>query len=185
MNEHREHPSALPRLLYYVSHSGSQATFAPEQGIRARDTQSYFPYPNMESAFVKSLQEHFNWGSSTPSPYISVMANKVHAENWALDCEARTNTETYVHEISKRKLMTSYVFKAVSLAEALHFQLPRRARNKSEYLVLHRIPRKAIVRSRSSIEIRRGKIALFLSLTWLFIASHILLLGIFLVMAGA
>ena len=102
MNQHRVKSNEVPRRLYFVFHDDLQVKIYPGYEIKAKDSHSYFPYPNTEEDFARSLEDHLDWESKVPIPYISVISGLTHAENWALDCAARKGSKTYLYEIRSK-----------------------------------------------------------------------------------
>lgn len=146
MNDYRVKKAQVPRRLYFVQHARSQ-TEDTGDAFRARDYQSFYPYPNTRDQFAKSVSNHLDWSSRAASPYISLMSDKQHAENFALVMAQRTGLPVTIHDINTSRIGTSYIFNVPHLRKALKLELNPEAQNQSEYLVLHRIPKRAIIRS--------------------------------------
>ncbi|WEW61790.1 hypothetical protein PRK78_007286 [Emydomyces testavorans] len=153
MNDCRVPKGHVPPRLYYVRHARSQAYDDFSGGFRARDYGRFYPYSDTQAEFSKSVENHLDWSSREPSPYLSVMSDRNHADNFALVMQSRTGYVAEVYEINARRLNTSYIFNVPYLMEELRLSVRPDAMNASEYLVLHRIPGQAVVGCRTTKDI--------------------------------
>jgi hypothetical protein len=156
-------PTVVPKTVYRVDYSGSQTTFSPTAGFLARNQSTIINTPQQIQRFAIP---HLLWQSNISSPFISVFADKEHAERWARDLAERNNSNSlyYVVAIDTEKLARGPIFRAADILagrvlsemeEGLHF---------SEYLVLHRIPGQAL---REEIIVSAGVVS-----TWQNLGLH-------------
>jgi hypothetical protein len=100
--------SSRPSALYRVQHPESHTKSSAREGLvsSALDANELQFIPSTElSAFIKSIKSHRNQCHS-PSPYISLFADKAEAESWAIAAEDIFGKEAYVVEINvKHSLM--------------------------------------------------------------------------------
>jgi len=156
-------PRKLPTTtLYRVQYDGCMTIYNPPSGLSARDNQTVYDRErdDMFTDFGGAVEDHLCWRKNRRSPFISLFANKRHAENWALDWSERHQGRLCdVFEINAPELVGSYVFHAYELWESLCLQVPAKAEASipNEYLVTHGIPRRAIVGRRNTEDIRRGE----------------------------
>ncbi|KAI1931098.1 hypothetical protein LOZ58_003576 [Ophidiomyces ophidiicola] len=144
MNDYRVSTEQVPNRLYYVHHGRSQANTM--DGIKAQDPTFFHAHNHALYIYKESVEDHLEWTCRKPSPYISLMAHKEHAENFARLMSRKTGRPSQVFHINGKKLNTSYVFEVRHLRKALCLSLKPSAQIDSEFLVLHRVPEKAIIR---------------------------------------
>ncbi|KAL6889457.1 hypothetical protein HDV57DRAFT_486940 [Trichoderma longibrachiatum] len=139
----------LPERFYRVTYPGSP--------IRDEDTGDFTSDTKLDISddldLKQVVEDHFYWRRE-PSPFISVFCDERQARNWVCKRVEKLNcsmNEVYISEISTAKLPAgTSVFDATFLADVLDIY---HAYSVDEYLVLHRIPCVAIVRTRSMEEI--------------------------------
>ena len=146
--------------LYRIQYDGCMTTYSPCFGLAARDTETV--YTDSDDIFIDfggAVEDHLCWQKRRYSLFISLFANKRHAENWALDWSARHDGRLcYILEIKATELVGGHVFNADELRRTLLLCVPERAEASiaDEYLVTHRIPPRAIVSRRNTEDIKRG-----------------------------
>ncbi len=154
-------PRQLPiARLYRVPYEGCMTIYDQVLGFTARDTRSFYSVDDdIFVDFGGAVEDHLCWRPTRLSIFISLFANKRHAEYWALKWSARHNGKLCeVFEIDAAKL-GYYVFDAEELRQGLSLHVPSGAEASilDEYLVAYEIPRRAIVGRRSSEDIQRGE----------------------------
>jgi hypothetical protein len=133
-------PRRIPEKLYRV-HLPDSWTALDYTGFVAADTEPLCPRD--ERTLARRLRSHDDRHSKVPSIFISVFSDRTHAENWA--SKVSRNKQFLIAEINGWFLRDSYVFNARNVHARLGLRIPRAAGNEDEYLVLHYIPRDAIV----------------------------------------
>lgn len=91
---------------------------------------------------------------------MSLLANKLHAENWALDWSKHNgNKWCAVYEIKTSKLAGSAIYHADKLRERLKVVVRREAEAsiRDGYLVVGTVPASAILPSQTTEDIRNGE----------------------------
>jgi hypothetical protein len=72
----------LPGVLWKVTHPGSQHNLNPTNGeMSARATRD--DTISDQAGLKQRVSDHFNWSSSEPSCFLSVLTGEEHARNWA------------------------------------------------------------------------------------------------------
>lgn len=155
-------PRTLPTVtLYRVQYDCSMTMYHPVSGLTAKDTKTFYDeYDDIFVDFGGAVEDHLCW-KKIPSLFISLFADKRHAENWALKwSESRSGNICEVLEINASKLVGSLVFHADELRKCLGLYVPLRAEGSilGEYLVAWNIPRRAIVGYRSTKDIQKGRL---------------------------
>jgi hypothetical protein len=140
-------------VFWRVEDAGSQARTVHRRGVLTRewhDEKLDFGdrYGSKRNKLAWSLQEHFDWGSTCSSPYISVYSDKRTAEKEAERRvrEGRRDVTITKIDVSEPKEEVQYR-NARKLARRLDCWIPERAWHNSEHewLFLHHIPRWAVV----------------------------------------
>lgn len=136
-------PTSIPSTFYRVGYAGSQTSFSPTVGFRARNIRTIIANTQQLHFYASA---HFNWASNIISPFISVFADRTHAECWARGFSERNGgKECYVVAISTAALGRGPIFRTADLIDA-GVQSPMEAsQHWSEYLVLYRIPVAALI----------------------------------------
>ncbi|OCL03178.1 hypothetical protein AOQ84DRAFT_227877 [Glonium stellatum] len=136
-------PTSIPSALYRVDYPGSQTSFSPTEGFRARNMHTIIANVQQLHFYASA---HFNWASNISSPFISVFADRTRAEHWACGfSEGDGGKECYVVAISTAALGRGPIFRAADLIGA-GVQSPIVAsQHWSEYLVLYRVPVAALI----------------------------------------
>ena len=153
----RELPTAT---LYRVQYDGCMTIYRPFSGLTARDTETF--YTEQDDIFVDfggAVEDHLCWRPAHLSIFISLIANKRHAENWALDWSAsHDGRPCEVFEINASELAGLYVFHADEIRKCLSLHVPSRAEASilEEYLVAYRVPQRVIVGHQNTEDIQRG-----------------------------
>jgi len=155
-------PRELPTTtLWRVQYPDSQTAFDSSASLTARDTKTiYTDFDDIFVDFGGAVEDHLWWPERRPSIFISLFANRWHAENWALRwSDDHGGRECTVYAISACALEGSYVYQAEELRRAMCLQVPAEAEASilNEYLVAHRIPAEAILGCRTTEDIRRGE----------------------------
>ena len=147
----------LPAELYRVQYPKCQTTYCSATGLRARDTSTFYS-ENEKDAFRQSIVNQFTWSWRQPTPYITVFSDKKHAQNWALSYSRRVGDSCEVIRIDSRELRHVYVFKLSDLQARLDCEVPVGASQHVEgaCVCLHRIPKRAILGSKTTEEIKDG-----------------------------
>ena len=88
--------------------------YHPFSGLTAKDTETFYDeYYDIFVDLVVAIEDHLCW-RKIPSLFISLFANKNHAENWALKWSARHDGKLCeVFEINASKLVGLCVFHVV------------------------------------------------------------------------
>ena len=157
MDQLRFDLTSLLAELYRVQYPDCRTTNCPATGLHARDTSTFYS-ENEKDAFRQSIVNQFTWGWRQPTPYIAVFSDKKHAEDWALSYSRRVGDLCEVIRIDSRELRDVYIFKLSDLQTRLNFDVPERASQHVEgaFLCLHRIPKGAILGSKTTEEITEG-----------------------------
>ncbi len=152
----RQLPSAT---LYRVQYDGCETIYHPISGLTAQDTETFYDdYDDIFVDFGRAVKDHLCWRRVT-SLFISLFADKQHAENWALHWSAHHGGRScQVFEISASKMVGSYVFHADEIRKTLGLRVPPMAEASipDEYLVAWNIPQRAIVGCQTTEHIQRG-----------------------------
>jgi len=104
------------------------------------------------------VEDHVLW-RSRPSIFISLFANKRHAENWALSWSARHNGDVCkIFEINAFSL-TECVYQAEEIQRSCCSHIPEAAKASiaDEYLVAYHIPIQAVERSWTTEDVKRKR----------------------------
>ncbi|MCJ1385853.1 hypothetical protein MMC17_008977, partial [Xylographa soralifera] len=113
----------LTATLYRVQYDSCMTIHHPSSGLTAKNTETF--YDECYDTFVdfgSAVEDHLHW-RKVPSLFISLFANKRHAENWALKWSARHYGKSCeVFEINASELV--YVFHADELRKHLGLQVP-------------------------------------------------------------
>ena len=116
-------PRKLPTArLYRVQYDGCMTIHRHFSGLTARDTEIF--YTERDDMFVDFdgvVEDHLCWEWAHLSIFISLFANKRHAENRALDWSAR--------QIKASELVGLYVFHADEIRKCLNLHVPSVAWN--------------------------------------------------------
>jgi hypothetical protein len=146
--------------LYRIQYNDCKTTYSPLYGLSARDTETFYTdRDDIFNDFGGAVEDHLCWRKERDSLFISLFADKRHAENWALDWSARHDDRLcQIFEIKASELVGGYVFHADELRRTLHLHVPEGAEAsiRDEYLVTYRIPPQAIVSCRNSEDIKQG-----------------------------
>jgi hypothetical protein len=135
----------IPQTLYRVDYDDTLTTYDSEMGFQAGDTTTFLSDFQIE-LFVISVEAHRDWHSRIRSPYISLFSDRENAENWATRWELYNSRPCQIVEIDGTRLADSRVYCVRDLQNQFGLSGPRN----SEYLCLHRIPKKAIVSRQST-----------------------------------
>jgi hypothetical protein len=153
-------PRKLPTAtLYRVQYDGCMTIYPHFSGLIARDTETF--YTEQDDIFVDfggAVEDHLCWRPARRSIFISLFANKRHAENWALHWSAQHYGRLCeVFEINASEL-GSYVFHADEIRKCLGLHVPSTAEASilDEYLVAYRVPQRAIAGRQTTEDIQRG-----------------------------
>jgi hypothetical protein len=131
--------------LYHVETVASATKFTENGALVAGGTHHSRQIVSAYSAYF--LQEHFNWASTSASPFISLFGREKHAKKWAAAlAKKKPGTVCTVLQIDPAELSGKNVFDAQTLVANLQVMLPQSARSQvdGEFLVLHSIPARAI-----------------------------------------
>ncbi|KAL8793811.1 MAG: hypothetical protein Q9195_003641 [Heterodermia aff. obscurata] len=138
-------PGYVPRRLYRVDYEDAWSEYIPELGFQAATTTHEHLLADYPALFIESLENHLDWKSRVPSPYISLFSQKLHAENWALKwMERHPGKECCVFEINGMKLDRACLFRPYSMGDSLGADSWV---DPHEYLCLHFVPEDAIIAS--------------------------------------
>jgi len=143
--------SSRPSSLYRVQHPQPHTKSSALEGLvsSALEVNKLQFIPSTElSAFIKSIKSHRNQCHS-PSPYISLFADKAEAESWAIAAEDIFGKEAYVVEINvKHPLMQKatvwFVQDIQDKTSDWQGIGPLTEVRSSEWLVLREIPLQAV-----------------------------------------
>ncbi|RVD87269.1 uncharacterized protein DFL_001511 [Arthrobotrys flagrans] len=173
----------------HASSSGSRSNVLPDFRLRVRDLPQYLyrvhssyesitEYTSSEGfispsnreinlrgpEFISALIKHLNWGSTSPSPFISTFANESHARGWAkkfLENPGRDSNMVQIMKINPRQIRSEgngrmpiiWVKEVVDRMREADFEILPEGRNdrqiKDEYLCLYQVPYGAIVEART------------------------------------
>jgi hypothetical protein len=158
-------PTQLPtQRLYRIQYDGCMTTFDLHSGFAAGDTETFYNESyDMFVDFGGAVEDHLSWNRNRPSLFISLFANKRHAENWALSWSDRHNGD--VCEISEiNASLTGYLYHAEEILRYCGLHIPEAAKASiaDEYLVAHHIPIQAAERSWTTEDVKRGKSLVFI-----------------------
>jgi len=149
----RELPTAT---LYRVQYDGCMTIHDHFSGLTARGTKTIYT----ERDFRGAVEDHLCWERVHLSIFISLFANKRHAENWALDWNANHHGRPCeVFKINASELAGLYVFHADEIRKYLNLHVPSKAKASilDEYLIAYSVPQRAIVGRQSTKDIQRGR----------------------------
>ncbi|KAF2200522.1 hypothetical protein GQ43DRAFT_70119 [Delitschia confertaspora ATCC 74209] len=141
-SRHEPTPTAVPRTVYRVDYMSSQTTFNKTDGFRARNQTTII---NTPSTLQKYAMPHLAWQTNFSSPFISVFADKQHAERWARTFAEKNGDKCYVVSVDTTKLARGPIFRAADLLADVELSPAEESMHFSEYLVLHRIPGMALI----------------------------------------
>ena len=137
----------LPETLWRVTHGNTKSLFQNGDIVAVDDTREF----RDDADLADAVQDHVNWYSGQPSCFLSVFTNKIHACNWGKQREQMGYGPVYVHEISTDLFPAgTYVLDIKVLIDELDIVHPHSA---NELLILHRIPARAIVATKSPLGI--------------------------------
>jgi hypothetical protein len=147
--------------LYRVQYDSCMTIFDRLSSFAARDTETFYDERyDMFVDFGGAVEDHLSWNKNRPSLFISLFANKRHAENWALRWSERHNgIVCEIFEINGFSLAGLFVYHAEELLRFLPLHIPEAAEASiaDEYLLAHHIPIQAVERSWTSEDVKRGK----------------------------
>jgi hypothetical protein len=150
--------------LYRIQYDGCMTTFDRCSGFAARDTETFYNEDcDIYGDFGGAVKDHLSWHRSRPSIFISLFANKRHAENWALSWSARHNGDVCkIFEINALSL-TECVYQAEEIRRSCCSHIPEAAKASiaDEYLVAYHIPIQAVERSWTTEDVKRSKSLIF------------------------
>jgi hypothetical protein len=146
---------AFPDNLLYRVYSDSSVSQYHEQVGFFSGTRRLQPRmfgrrsPQQTEQLTEALDNHLHWGNRRPTPFISVYESKRDAFACAMARVGKGETGVAVAYINRDKLGCR-LRKVTGLANELRYTIPKKFRNnaKSEWIVLHRIPKRAIVHLR-------------------------------------
>ena len=161
MNFFNLDPRQLPTsTLYRIQYDGCMTIFNPHSGFASRDTKTF--YTQRDGIFVDfggAVESHLSWDKDRPSFFISLFADKRHAENWALSWSARHDDKMCeIFKINASSLVGLSVFHAEELWRCLCLHVPEAAEASiaDEYLVARRIPYSAVLGRWTTEDVKRG-----------------------------
>lgn len=134
----------------------SLTTYDIDEGLKAQN----IPAINNKEDFGDAVTWHLTWDHECRSMFISLFSDKRHAENWMLQRKSQYRSKNCtILEIYTAELGNSKVFRAEKIVDILSLPIPKKASASvaKEYLVAHRIPPVAIVRTQSVEEYEKGK----------------------------
>ncbi|KAF2808699.1 uncharacterized protein BDZ99DRAFT_418067, partial [Mytilinidion resinicola] len=136
-------PLSLPPFLYRVDYPGSRTVLTATGFVAANTTTTI----SSTTALRHHASAHFDWRSRSPSPFISLFADRAHAINWAQAISAlKGDAVCYVTQINTAALGPGPIFRAADLLGAGAGEGGGGGgQHESEYLVLWRIPIEACV----------------------------------------
>lgn len=151
----------VPHILYRVDYEESATTYNPCHGLEAQDIlTTYGSDYSSVFEFGDAVERHLSWDRSFRSMFISLFADKTHAENWMLYRKnILKSKDCSILEIDMTVLRNSYIFRAKNIVRTLSLSVPEKALPSvaKEYLIAHHIPPVAIVRRQTIREIEMGK----------------------------
>ena len=141
----------LPDRLYRVFDNSSVSKYSKIYGFRAQDDA--FPLEAAETAhhMWEPVRRHLDWSNRYPTPFVSTWESSQKAWKTAKRREERgcQNVKIAVIEVDILKENDVWFEKSIDIVEKFDVYLPERTRrylSSVEYLCLHSIPRKAIIR---------------------------------------
>ncbi|KAK1773617.1 hypothetical protein QBC45DRAFT_339459 [Copromyces sp. CBS 386.78] len=140
--------SQLPRYLYFVEHSQSQAHRNNQGDFEAAD--QWTPLRGLDHLYPLML-EHVDWSNRRPTPFISTFGDYNHALNWA----RQRRPWAIIHKIDTEKLGNRDCWAFYALAFTLLGFEPDLICFESEFLFLYTIPSSAIVSSMDLGSVRK------------------------------
>ncbi|KAJ5787644.1 hypothetical protein N7457_002634 [Penicillium paradoxum] len=148
----------IPDRLYRVQRDNS-TTQDIEMGLQAAD-DSVFMTDNDE--FAEFVQWHINNDQEIESMLISTFASLAQAKDWMSRKWRTFEDGAQVLEIDTRHLGHGYVFRAISIVNenALDTSETTTDDLHNEYLILHRVPARAIVARRAGMSTTRAEATL-------------------------
>lgn len=130
--------------------SGSQASYQGKQGICAASDRWIPMYPRQNEKKMEWLEDevlrHRDWRNKEPSPFISVSTNREWVFMEARRRKEQGNQDVVVYEIRAEEGCNTYWESVDDLLKMAGWEYTS---TRTEYLFLHRIPKKFIVSMRS------------------------------------
>lgn len=142
---------ALPYRLYRVYDNSSVSKYSKRYGFRAQDDE--FPPEDAEIACFmwEPVRRHLDWSNRCPTPFVSTWESSQKAWETAKGREERgcQNVQIAVIDVDILNENNVWFAKLIDVVKKFNVRLPdktRRYLSPDEYLCLHSIPRKAIIR---------------------------------------
>lgn len=134
-----------PVKFYRFQTKKSGTTYDSQIGFLAGDHQDAGLFPSLDYEKQRSIvQNHSNWSSRKPSPFISTTTDL----EWALSVAKRIRRfdPIYIAEISPGRAIRGSIryYHWHELVHELNANIEHKAKNYHEYVFLGKIPRKAI-----------------------------------------
>jgi hypothetical protein len=126
-----------PSRFWRVNHGGSQAHHDNNGDLVANSTST----PSTLQELKQAVDDHLDWRNPQPSCFLSVFSDRQHARNWASQRGGR-EWQVSIYEIDTVRLQDVYIFKLEQLILPLEISPSRDYAH--EYLILHRIPNRAV-----------------------------------------
>lgn len=131
-------------LLFRVFDNRSIVGLDTQNGFTAAALTPFDPSMNPVSAKA-DVEAHANWGNKTPTPLISTTSDYKQAARFAQLRELRGCGDVRIAIIDDSKLTgVVKVYRMLDLVKTLDARIIDKARNESEYVCVHRIPKNAI-----------------------------------------
>jgi len=135
----------LPEKVWMVTHSKSQSRLDAGTGDRvAADSNTNI---SDQPSLKRAAEQHFDWRCREPSCFLSVFSDWQQARRWA----GQRDGIVSIHEVYTGRLPAdTYVFDAYRLCGRLGIA---HAHSAHELIFLHRIPGRALGRTRSLVDV--------------------------------
>ncbi|CAG8277099.1 unnamed protein product [Penicillium salamii] len=149
----------IPATLYRVQYAESVTKYDFDGGLEAQDDETIFDEETGLDDFIDAVERHLSWEYEN-TIFISLFADKTHAENWMLERHLRfRSTDCTLLEIDMTELLGFYVFRAQEIVDMFSLSVPNGAYSTvaDEYLVVHYIPPSSILSSQTVYDIEFGK----------------------------
>jgi ketosteroid isomerase-like protein len=137
-----------PYIFYRVEDEDSRARYLDGKGLFAEDANTWVNLESWSWKLFGKVEDHLDWGSRTPSIFISAYCNEKVALREADRRVREGKEEVVIYEIDTRKRDKSVEYRNMRLlAKRLGVRIPECAWNNSvyEYIFLHHVPESAIV----------------------------------------
>ena len=139
-------PRYVPRRLYRVDYEDAMTEYIPGRGFEAAIFVPESELSADPALFIRSIEDHLDWYSEVPSPFISLFSDRWHAENWAQTWSKNKEGQAYrVFEIDGTQLDPAFLFRPYIMKTRLGAEIDNPRVDFHELLYLNYIPEEAIM----------------------------------------